>query len=274
MNLEVEREGPVTLLTLNRPEHLNAIDPETHRALVDAWRQFAEDPGLRVAVLTGKGSRAFSAGIDVHRLDEFYRESRPGERLWRWLREPGLGGITRNLDPGKPIVAAIDGYCLGGGLELALACDLRIATPRSTFGLPEVRWGIIPGQGGTQRLPRAVPLAVASEMILTGRAIPARRALEVGLINRVVPARRLRAEALRLAREIAGHPPEAVRRARRALREGLGLPLDAALRLEQRLADPLRNPGKFPGGKGGSKPRTAVRGRLRGDRRRGTPSRG
>lgn len=246
MSVEFAVEGPVAFVTLNRPERLNAIDPETHQALVDAWVRFAKEPELRCAVLTGKGPRSFSAGIDVRRLDDFYRESRPGERLERWLREPGLGGITRNLDPGKPILAAIDGFCLGGGLELALACDLRLATPRSTFGLPEVRWGIIPGQGGTQRLPRTVPAAIALEMVLTGRPISARRALEVGLVNRVVPPGALHAEALALAREISSLPEEAVRRARRALREGIDLPLSVALQFEQRLADPLRQAGKFP----------------------------
>lgn len=245
MAVEFVREGPLVIVTLNRPAQLNAIDPETSEALVRAWQQFAEDPALRCAVLTGKGSRAFSAGIDVHRLEDFYRERRPGERLERWLEEPGLGGITRNLDPGKPIVAAIDGYCLGGGLEIALACDLRVATPRSTFGLPEVRWGIIPGQGGTQRLPRTVPLGVALEMVLTGRPVSARRAYEVGLVNLLVAPSRLLAEARRIALDIAEKPPEAVRRARAAVREGLGLPLEEALRLEQRLADPLRDPKRF-----------------------------
>ena len=256
MTVEFAREGPLAIVTLNRPAQLNAIDPETSDALVRAWRQLAEDPALRCAVLTGKGSRAFSAGIDVHRLGDFYRENRPGERLERWLEEPGLGGITRNLDPGKPIVAAIDGYCLGGGLEIALACDLRVATPRSTFGLPEVRWGIIPGQGGTQRLPRTVPLGVALEMVLTGRPVSARRAHEVGLVNRLVPPSRLLAEARRLALDIAEKPPEAIRRARAAVREGLGLPLEEALRLEQRLADPLRDPQKFSIGR----PRPSSRG--------------
>ncbi len=233
------------VLTLDRPEQLNAIDPETSREMVDAWRAFAADPELRCAILTGKGSRAFSAGIDIHRLEEFYREERPGERLERWLREPGLGGITRNLDPGKPVIAAIDGYCLGGGLELALACDLRLATPRSTFGLPEVGWGILPGQGGTQRLPRTVPLGVALEMVLTGRTVSARRAFDVGLVNALVPAPRLLAEARRWALEIASRPAEAVTRARRAVREGIELSLEAGLRLEQELADPLRDATKF-----------------------------
>ena len=243
-------EGPRAVITLNRPEALNAIDPETDSDLVRAWERFRDDPALRVAILTGAGGRAFSAGIDLKRLADFYREASPGERRERWLRAPGLGGITRNLDPGKPVLAAIHGYCLGGGLELALACDVRIATPQSVFGLPEVRWGIIPGQGGTQRLPRTIPPGVALEMILTAGTIGAARAYEVGLVNRLVPRTRLLAETRRIADRIAEMPPTAVRRAREAVRRGLDLPLPDALRLEQDLADPLRTiAAQGPGGR-------------------------
>ena len=246
--LRTELRGPVLLLTLDRPEVHNAIDPELHAELVSAWARFRDRDELRVAVLTGAGDKAFSAGIDLTRLEDFYRESYPGERRERWKREPGLGGLTRNFDAGKPIIAAINGYCLGLGLELALACDLRLASPNATFGLPEVRWGIIPGQGGTQRLPRAVPPNIALEMILTGTPVSAARAAEVGLINRIVPLPRLMAVAYDLALTIAERPAEAVRRARQAVRAGLDQPLDVALELEQEIAEPLR---------GGSKARTA-----------------
>lgn len=238
--LRLELRGPVLLVTLDRPEVHNAIDPEMHAELVGAWERFRDNERLRVAVLTGAGDKAFSAGIDLTRLDSFYAESYPGERRERWKQVPGLGGLTRNFDAGKPIIAAINGHCLGLGLELALACDLRLASPNATLGLPEVRWGIIPGQGGTQRLPRAVPTNIALEMILTGAPISASRAAEVGLVNRVVPLPRLRAEAFELAVKIAGHPVEAVRRARRAVWGGLDRPLDLALDLEQDLAEPLR----------------------------------
>lgn len=232
--------GPVLVVTLDRPDALNAIDPESHEQLLRAWNRLGDDDRLQVGVLTGAGTRAFCAGIDLKRLDDFYSEAYPGERRRRWARSPGIGGITRNFDPGKPIVAAVNGLCLGLGLELALACDIRLASPNAVFGLPEVRWGIIPGQGGTQRLPRAIAPNLALEMILTGEPIDAERALSVGLVNRVVPLGRLRAEALAIARRIAEFPPRAVRNAREAVRRGLRLSLDEGLRLEQDLADPLR----------------------------------
>ncbi|HZY91878.1 MAG TPA: enoyl-CoA hydratase/isomerase family protein [Thermoplasmata archaeon] len=233
-------EGARAVVTLNRPAALNAIDPETHDELLAAWERFRDDERLRVAILHGAGSRAFCAGIDLKRLDDFYREGAPGERRDRWMRSPGLGGLTRNFDPGKPIIAAIHGFCLGAGLELALACDIRIASRDAVLGLPEVRWGIIPGQGGTQRLPRTIPPGLAMELILTAGTMDAERAHAVGLVNRVVPRRRLMAEARALADKIAAHPEGAVRRAREAVRRGLDLPLADGLRLEQDLADPLR----------------------------------
>jgi enoyl-CoA hydratase/carnithine racemase len=234
------RQEGIAYITLNRPDALNAIDPETHAELVELWNRFRDDDELRVAVLAGAGDRAFCAGIDLKRLDDFYRAVPAGRRREAWAREPGLGGLTRNLDPGKPVLAAIHGHCLGGGLELALACDVRLASEDAQFGLPEVRWGIVPGQGGTQRLPRLVPVGLAYEMILTGRPIDARRALAAGLVTTVVPRDRLEATATALARAIADQPPEAVRRAREAIRRGLEMPLAEALRLEQDLADPLR----------------------------------
>ncbi len=243
MPVDFRTVGPVAVLTLDRPEALNAIDPETDRDLLAAWERFRDDDRLGAAVLRGAGPKAFSAGIDLKRLEEFYRERRPGERRERWLRAPGLGALTRNFDVGKPVVAAIHGYCLGAGLELALACDLRIASPDAVLGLPEVRWGIIPGQGGTQRLPRTIPPGLALEMILTAGTVDARRAHAIGLVNRIVPRRRLDAEGIAIARRIAELPADAVRRAREAVRRGLDLPLADALRLEQDLADPLRGRG-------------------------------
>ncbi len=199
-----------------------------------------DDSALRVAILTGAGDRAFCAGADLSELAELYRSMTPIERRERAEREPGLGGITRNLDPGKPVIAAIGGHCLAGGLELALACDLRVAAEHATFGLPEVRRGIIPGAGGTQRLPRVVPMAVAMEILLTGAAIDARAALRAGLVNRVVPAERVLDEARVLAERIAACAPLAVQTARQAARQGRHLPLEEGLRLEQHLAEPLR----------------------------------
>ncbi len=241
MSLLVEVRDSVLHVTLNRPEVHNAIDPETHEELLAAWRRLRDEEELRVGLLTGAGDRAFCAGVDLKRMGDFYRGVPPERRREVWDREPGIGGITRNFDPGKPIVAAINGFCLGGGLELALACDIRYASENATFGLPEVRWAIMPGQGGTQRLPRTVPPNVALEMILTGRPIAAARALQVGLVNGVFPLARVREEAGEVASAIAALPPRSVRHAREAVLRGLGLPLSEGLRLEQSLADPLRD---------------------------------
>ena len=240
MPLRFEQRGKVALLTIDRIEVHNAIDPEVHRDLVSAWERIRDDEGIRVAVLTGAGDRAFSAGIDLRRMEELYAAVPQERRRAEWNRRPGIGGLTRNLDVGKPVIAAIRGYCLGGGLELALACDIRICTPDATFALPELKWAILPGQGGTQRLPRAVPPNIALEMILTGEPISAARAFEVGLVNRVVAPERLVDEAITLAEKIASRSPRAVRTAREAVLRGLELPLAEALRLEQDLADPLR----------------------------------
>ena len=241
MTVLFETKGPVVLVTISRPEASNALDPETSEALVDAWKRFRDDEALRVAVLTGAGEKAFCAGADVKKMEAWYHRVAPERRREVWDREPGLGGITRNLDAGKPVIAAINGHCLGGGLELALACDIRFASENATFAMPEVKIGLIPGQGGTQRLPRTVGPGAALELILSGEPIDARRALEIGLVSRVLAPPQLVTEALRLAETIARRAPRAVRHAREAVLRGLEMPLDAALRLEQALADPLRD---------------------------------
>src|SRR5208282_1648345 len=225
MPVNFRTEGHIAWVTLDRPEALNAIDPESHAALIAAWKRIRDEDDLRVAVLTGAGTKAFCSGVDLKRIGEFYQSVPAARRVEVWNREPGIGGITRNLEVEKPVIAAVNGICLGGGLELALACDIRLASANATFGLPEVRWAIIPGQGGTQRLPRAVPVAVALEMILTGRPIDADRAAAIGLVNQVHPAARLQEEARTMAETIAAHPRRAVRAALMAVRQGLALPL-------------------------------------------------
>lgn len=240
MSIRAERHDGVLVVTIDRPEVRNALTLEMSRLLVEAWLELRDDPALRVAVLTGAGDKAFCAGADLKEIGDWYRSLTAAERQRRGEREPGLGGLTRNLDPGKPVVAAVNGACLAGGLELALACDLRIAAESATFGLPEVRWGLIPGAGGTQRLPRAIPRALAMEMLLTGEPVDAGTALRAGLVSRVVPADRLLEEALRLAGRIARNAPLAVQAARASALAGGELRLDEGLRLEQAYAEPLR----------------------------------
>ncbi|MEB2346595.1 MAG: enoyl-CoA hydratase-related protein [Deltaproteobacteria bacterium] len=240
MTIRFEREGPLAILTIDRPEVHNALDPETSRALAEAWIRFRDDDELRVAILTGAGERSFCAGADLRGVGAFYRSQTPAQRLRRAEQEPGLGGLTRNLAIDKPVLAAVNGHCLAGGLELALACDLRIAAEHASFGLPEVTRGIVPGAGGTQRLPRLVGPERALDLILTGRRIDAAEALRIGLVSRVVPPAELLAQARALAGAIADNAPLAVRAARAAVWRGLDLALEEGLRLEQLLAEPVR----------------------------------
>lgn len=240
MTIRTDRLGEVLIVTIDRPEARNALSLQMTGELVAVWEGFRDDRELRVAVLTGSGDKAFCAGADLKEIGPWYGSMTPEERLRHARENPGLGGITRNLDPGKPVIAAVNGACLAGGLEMALACDIRIAAEGATFGLPEVRWGLMPGAGGTQRLPRAIPSSVAMEMILTATPIDTATALRVGLVSRVVPLARLMDEALDVARRIAANAPLAVQAARGAALAGRHLPLEEALDLEQGYADPLR----------------------------------
>ncbi len=240
MSIKVEKRERTAIMTIDRPQARNAIDQETGEALIEAWIDFRDDEDLWVAVITGAGDKAFCAGADLRGVGKFYAELTPLERRRRSETLPGFGGITRNLEIFKPVIAAINGHCLAGGLELALACDFRIASTNATFGLPEVRWGIVPGGGGTQRLPRTMALGPAMEMLLTGEAIDAETACRYGLVNRVTAREELLDEALKSAAAICKNGPLAVRAAKEAAVRGLDLTLAEGLRLEQFLAEPVR----------------------------------
>ena len=220
MSIDVEADGAVTLITLNRPEAHNALDPEHDAA----------------ANHEGQERPVFSAGADLRTLIPPVRDAvRAGEDpAWNF------GGFT-TTERTKPMIAAVNGHALAGGLEMALACDIRLASPNATFGLAETKWAIIPGAGGTVRLPRAVPLGIAMEMILSGDPIDAAEAHRIGLVNRLVPLADLRTEAMRLAAVIASRGPLAVRSARASILTGLGLDLRAALAQEhERFIDVMR----------------------------------
>jgi enoyl-CoA hydratase/carnithine racemase len=236
MSVRYEQSGHVVTLTIDRPEALNAIDPETHQALIAAWTRFRDDDSAWVAIFTGAGERSFSAGADLKKMIP----AAFGEGRRRSHNDMGLGGITRDLDIWKPMIAAINGHCLAGGMELALACDLRLAVPHATFGLPEVRWAIMPGAGGTQRLPRAIPLAKAMELILMARTLTAEEAARWGLVNAVVPPAELMKTAREWADVICERGPLAVRAAKEATIRGLTMPLGDGLRLEAFLSGTLR----------------------------------
>ena len=224
-----ETEGPIARVTINRPERMNAIDHQTSRELFEAFNDFRHRDDLRVAILTGAGDRAFSAGADL-----VARAEGEGRDIFG---EIPFGGIPKAAPIYKPIIAAINGYCLAGGLEIALACDVRIAVPEAKFGLTEVRWGIIPGAGGTQRLPRSIPLALASEMIFSAEPIDAETALRAGLISRIVPAADLPSTATAIANTIAARAPLAVRASKEAMLRGLDMSLADGLAFEDHLAE-------------------------------------
>jgi enoyl-CoA hydratase/carnithine racemase len=229
--LAIEKDSRgVAWLTLNRPDVLNAVNLAMRDALWEALLAVRDDPDVRVAVIRGAGERAFSAGADISEFGTApsYVEAR------RARHDRDVWGLMLSIT--KPLVAAIHGYALGAGCEMALCCDIRIASDDAMFALPEVKLGYIPSAGGTQLLPRTVPAGVAREMILSGDPVDAQRALSMGLVTRVVPRARLHDEADAVAAKLAALPPAAVRAAKEAMLRGADLPLDAALRLEAMIA--------------------------------------
>jgi enoyl-CoA hydratase len=220
--LRYERTGAAAVLTIDRPERRNAIDAAAAEAFRQGLKDFEADEGARVLVLTGAGGQAFCAGADLKAMD--LEVDHPD----------GPMGPTR-LTPAKPAIAAVDGWCLAGGVELALWCDLRIATPGSTFGLFERRWGVPLVDGGTQRLPRIVGMGRALDLILTGRPVEAEEAQRIGLVNEVVEPGKHLERALELAGRIAAFPQETMLADRRAAIEGFGLPLADGIALEHQL---------------------------------------
>jgi enoyl-CoA hydratase len=240
-----ERTGAAAVVTIDRRERRNAVDGPTAEALHDAYRRFEADDQARVMVLTGAGGVAFCAGADLKAIASFAPR----------LEDPdGPLGFTR-LTPSKPTIAAIDGWCLAGGLELALWCDLRIATERSTLGFPERRWGVPLIDGGTQRMPRIIGLGRALDLILSGRLVDAAEALAMGLVTEVVPAGEALGRALEMAEGLAGFPQATMLADRRAAIEGLGLPLADGLALEAQagpevFADAQAGAARFAGGAG------------------------
>ena len=232
MPILTRTQGRVMLVTIDRQQAMNSLDADANRELAGIWEAYEADDELRCAVITGAGERAFCAGADLKTLIPAQREAVRGGKSDPW----GFGGnLARGREMKKPVIAAINGHCLAGGLEIALACDIRIASPNATFGLAEVKWAIIPGAGGTQRLPRAVGLGMAMEMILTGDPIDAPEALRAGLINRIVDRDNLVDSALELAGRIAERGPLAVKAARRAVLEGIGRDFAAGMAIEELL---------------------------------------
>ncbi len=206
-----EKKDDIGILTINRPDKLNAISNELTSELSSLLDELEKDDKLTVLVITGAGDKAFVAGADIQELVD--RDARLGRRVSHERQE--IFSRIENLP--VPVIAAVNGYALGGGLELALACNIRVCSEKAQFGAPEVKLGIIPGDGGTQRLPRLVGLGRAMEMILTGDFIDAQEAYRIGLVNKVVPPEELMNAAMELAQKIASRPPLAVKYAKEAV---------------------------------------------------------
>jgi enoyl-CoA hydratase len=243
--VDYERRGAAAIVTIDRQHRRNAVDGPTAVALHEAYLRFEADDDARVLVVTGAGGVSFCAGADLKATDTM------AERL---LNEEGPMGFTR-LTASKPTIAAISGYCLAGGLEIALWCDLRIATESSVLGYPERRWGVPLIDGGTQRLPRIVGLGWALDLILTGRLIDASEALSIGLLTEVVAPGAHLERALALAEGLSRFPQRTMLADRRAAIEGFGLPLADALALEAQAGpevfeDGARGAQRFAAGEG------------------------
>jgi len=245
MSVDYERIGAAAVVTIDRQERRNAVDGPTAELLQQAYDRFEADDDARVMVLTGAGGVAFCAGADLKNIESF------GPRM----DDPrGPLGFTRDT-ASKPTIAAISGWCLAGGLELALWCDLRIATETAALGYPERRWGVPLVDGGTQRLPRIVGLGRALDLILTGRIVEAAEAHAMGLVTEVVAEGRHLDRALELAEGLASFPQQTMLLDRRAAIEGLGLPLAEGLDLESKtgpatLETAWKGAGRFAGGEG------------------------
>lgn len=236
MSLDILVQDGVAILRLDRPDAMNAIDPDLRRALREAWVEIGRDDRIRVTVLTGAGDRAFCVGSDLKKTmppDESFAELTFGRAESDHL----LAGMEMD----KPIIAAINGHALGGGLEIALACDIRIASRNAQFGLPEVRVGSMPGAGGTQRLPRAVGVSMAMTLMLTGDRIDADEAYRIGLVSGLYDSADLMPAALALAGRIAGNAPLSVRAIKRVVRLSEGLTLEAGQALERLAFGTLRD---------------------------------
>lgn len=229
MGITVERSGAIATVTISRPEALNALDRETLEALRDTFEGFHHDRETRVIILTGAGDRAFAAGADIKAMVNMDRDA---GRAFGRLGQAAT--IAIEAAP-QPVIAAVNGYALGGGCELALACDIRLASENAQFAQPEVTLGIPPGWGGTQRLPRLVGQGVASELIFTGRRVKADEALRIGLVNAVYPLTTLMVKARELAQTIADNSPKAVAAAKAAIAVAFGPTTGQGLKTELEL---------------------------------------
>lgn len=237
--VNIEKAGKIAIFTINRPDALNALSSQVMIEISNGLVDFRDDPERWVAIITGAGEKAFSAGADIM---EFRTSGGTREAL------KSFGERVRADQVWKPVIAAINGFCLGGGLELAMTCDIRIAAEHARFGQPEINIGFMPGGGGTQRLPRFVSRAHAAEMLLTGEMIDAQEAYRIGLVNRVVPLDQLMPTARQMAETICKKGPLGIQASKEAMIRGYNMPLDEGLKLERELAEKVRQTEDFEEG--------------------------
>lgn len=238
MSVDISKEGKTAVITINRPRAFNSLDPAAYREFHDRLVEFRDDNELQVGIITGEGNRAFSIGADIKEMLPYLKEHR---------NDPDAlpATIVRGMTINKPLIAAINGHALGGGLEIALACDIRLASEKAQFGFPEVTLGFMPGWGGTQRLPRSIAYCQAAELIFTGKLIGAMEAYRIGLVNLVLPQANVLAQAKEWANTILQAAPLAVRAAKEAMLRGREMALDKGLDLEAELTSYLCQTGDF-----------------------------
>jgi len=243
MGLIYEKKDGIAYLTLNRPEAHNAIDPETVLELVDAWTDYRDDEKLRCAIITGAGDKVFSSGADLTKLIPLFTGARQPETEAdkKVQQNPALPqqAMLRDFELHKPVIAAINGKAIAGGMELLYSTDIRIAAEGTQFGLQEVKWAIVPLMGSSIKLPRQLPYARAMEILLTGELMDAEEAYRFGFINRIVPPDQVMAEAERFAKIIVENGPLAVKAIKQSVLTGIGKPLAEGLAKEMELGIPV-----------------------------------
>ena len=243
MALSYEKKNGIAYLTLNRPEAHNAIDPETVLELIDAWEDYRDDEGMRCAIVTGQGDQTFCSGADLGKLIPLFTGAKqPETDADKAIQKNPLlaqKALLRDFELFKPVIAAINGHAIAGGMELLYSTDIRIASENAKFGLQEVKWAIFPMGGSSVKLPRQLPYARAMEILLTGELMDAEEALQYGFVNRVLPQDQIMEEAERIAERIVKNGPMAVTAIKRAVLENIGLTLTDGLAKEMEIAIPV-----------------------------------